>query len=257
MDKLDMKLLYKGAFFILLFIFCPLSWGKNKDKIQNDIIGLWHFDEGKGSIAKDSSGSGNDLMLDEVGWTEGKKGKCISFDGKKSRAFIEKLVLKHALLNNEFTISCWLKPEYEYKTMRILSSSDYRLEFRAEFLAFCSRFNNWELQTPSFKDDGKIQEKVIMKGASAAGLIRKGIIANRWYHIAITYKDNLYTIYIDGRIACESKGAAVLPLKERLVIGDNIASNPNCYYKGLFDELEILQRAKTGKEIIEDALSCK
>ncbi len=50
-----------------------------------NIVGMWLFDEGKGDIAKDSSGNKNDgTLMNDPKWVDGKKkpGKALEFDGK-------------------------------------------------------------------------------------------------------------------------------------------------------------------------------
>lgn len=45
------------------------------------LVGEWHFDEGSGNIAKDSSGNGYDGIIHGATWVDGKFGKALSFDG--------------------------------------------------------------------------------------------------------------------------------------------------------------------------------
>lgn len=45
------------------------------------ISGMWHFDEGSGSIAHDSSGNGNNGTIYDATWTSGISGSALSFDG--------------------------------------------------------------------------------------------------------------------------------------------------------------------------------
>ena len=62
----------------LSLIFALNSEGK-LDK--NNIMGMWLFDEGKGKVATDSSGNGNDGEIHDAEWVDGKFGKALSFDG--------------------------------------------------------------------------------------------------------------------------------------------------------------------------------
>ena len=45
-------------------------------------VGIWLFDEGKGAVAKDISGEGNDGEVVKAPWVDGKFGKALDFDGK-------------------------------------------------------------------------------------------------------------------------------------------------------------------------------
>ena len=46
-------------------------------------VGIWLFDEGKGGVAGDSSGEGNDGEVVKAPWVDGKFGKALDFDGKR------------------------------------------------------------------------------------------------------------------------------------------------------------------------------
>jgi hypothetical protein len=51
------------------------------------VVGMWLFDEGEGEIAKDSSGNGNNVKLENgTGWAEGKFGQALNFDGQNDLA---------------------------------------------------------------------------------------------------------------------------------------------------------------------------
>ncbi|MFQ6057165.1 MAG: hypothetical protein ACE5J9_05430 [Methanosarcinales archaeon] len=44
-------------------------------------VGYWHFEEGSGNVAVDSSGLGNNGTIYGATWTTGKVGGALSFDG--------------------------------------------------------------------------------------------------------------------------------------------------------------------------------
>lgn len=48
---------------------------------DSSTVGLWHFNEGTGTTATDSSGKGNTGTIYGATWTDGKFGKALSFDG--------------------------------------------------------------------------------------------------------------------------------------------------------------------------------
>ena len=48
-------------------------------------VGIWLFDEGKGGVAGDISGQGNDgELVKSPSWVKGKFGSALEFDGKAS-----------------------------------------------------------------------------------------------------------------------------------------------------------------------------
>jgi len=60
-------------------VFACLSYGKIAPA---SAVGVWLFNDGKGNIAKDASGKGNDGTLKNgPAWIDGKFGKALQFDG--------------------------------------------------------------------------------------------------------------------------------------------------------------------------------
>ena len=70
-------------------------------------VGIWLFDEGKGGVATDLSGEGNDGELVKApAWIDGKFGKALEFDGKSSCVSTGQKLLDNL---EEFTILTWVK----------------------------------------------------------------------------------------------------------------------------------------------------
>ena len=70
------------------------------------ITGMWLFDEGKGKVAKDSSGNGLDAeLISGPKWVDGKFGKALEFDGKASHVKIP----DHENPTEAITVSAWVK----------------------------------------------------------------------------------------------------------------------------------------------------
>ena len=69
-------------------------------------VGIWLFDEGKGGVAKDISGEGNDGEVVKAPWVDGKFGKALEFDGKAGCVKTDQKLLE-AL--EEFTILAWIQ----------------------------------------------------------------------------------------------------------------------------------------------------
>ena len=49
--------------------------------LDDSCVGLWHFDEGGGNTARDSSWNGNDGTVNGAGWCDGVYGRGMEFDG--------------------------------------------------------------------------------------------------------------------------------------------------------------------------------
>lgn len=74
------------------------------------IKGLWLFDDGAGTIAKDSSGNGLDGdLIDGPVWVTGRFGGALEFDGVASYVIIP----DHASPNDAITVTAWVKSATE------------------------------------------------------------------------------------------------------------------------------------------------
>ena len=69
--------------------------------------GWWLFDEGSGSVAKDSGGYGNDGTIYGATWTDGKYGSALSFDGTGD--YVEVLANSSLFPSGAITIELWVK----------------------------------------------------------------------------------------------------------------------------------------------------
>ena len=71
------------------------------------LVGWWRFDEGSGSVAKDSSGYGNDGTVYGATSVTGKYGQALSFDGQSNNVQIP----FNSVLNptSAITLSTWIQ----------------------------------------------------------------------------------------------------------------------------------------------------
>jgi len=96
-------------FTIAVFCLCnivAISYSLDKDSV----VGMWLFDDGKGDVAKDSSGNGNDgKLISSPKWVnDGKIGGALEFEFAKANNV--RAPLPHS---NTVTVALWAK----YKTL--------------------------------------------------------------------------------------------------------------------------------------------
>jgi hypothetical protein len=76
---------------------------------ETDLVGFWHFDEGTGGIAADSSGNGNaGTLVNNPSWVNGKLEKVLRFDGINDYVSIPNSLSLNP--ENEITIIAWVNP---------------------------------------------------------------------------------------------------------------------------------------------------
>ena len=93
-------------------IVMSLMWvGVNDARVrQENMVGLWPFDEGGGDTANDSSGNKNHgKLMGDTRWVNGKFGTALEFDGDMD--YVEVLHDASLDITKELTIVAWAKFE--------------------------------------------------------------------------------------------------------------------------------------------------
>ena len=73
---------------------------------EDGLLGYWKFDEGKGDLAKDSSGQGNDGELYNAEWVKGKFGVALRFAGEDS--YVSMPEIRDLDGSDELTVQAWV-----------------------------------------------------------------------------------------------------------------------------------------------------
>lgn len=142
------------------------------------ILGLWHFDEGRGTTAGDSSGYGNQGTIYGASWVDGKIGKALKFNGEDD--YVNCGNAPSLILTDQITIEAWVK----------LSSLD-----GFQCLVGKSSYNNNGYRV--FKDaNNKVNFQVI--NAMDYLVISYDSIDANWHNVVATYDGYNGRIYLDG-----------------------------------------------------------
>jgi 5-hydroxyisourate hydrolase-like protein (transthyretin family) len=148
---------------------------------DGSLVGLWHFDEGIGSIASDLSGNGNDGTL-----SGGKFGNALNFDGND---YVE-ILDSSSLEPNAITVEAWVKSSsigaYRYIVSKYLPTRP-------------GIYSSYGLYTGS---SGGLRFYIgygsSWIGSPDAGI---GVWDGKWHHVAGTFDNNdpaTVKLYVDG-----------------------------------------------------------
>jgi hypothetical protein len=78
---------------------------------ETGLVGSWHFNEGSGTVAYDSSGNNNNgNLVNGPTWVDGKFGKALSFDGVDDYVDIPSGVPSSLLGSNPKMVILWFYP---------------------------------------------------------------------------------------------------------------------------------------------------
>ena len=209
--------------------------------LPDGLAGLWHFDEGAGDIAYDSSGVSlpNDGTITEAtyaGSANAMFGDALSFDGVND--YVDFGSDASLQLTDEFTIELWVnrtdKTTFERFLSHSIDASTYAYEVGVDYL----NPNQWRLRLNS---DAKTL-KVTMVGG-----------AGEWIHVAFVYDKSLTSdnmkIYENGTLV--ASGDYNQSLTNHGTLGTNRQGKADGWLKSTIDEVRIWDGALTTEQIID------
>lgn len=209
-------------FFALVSGLCLMSV-----PVISDIVGVWLFEEGKGDVAKDSSGRGHDGVISGCEWAKGIVGTGLRFVGPPSKMEVPDHEDFH--FTNKLTIALWANIEalpmdhvgipgkghdqpigsFVFHPSK-LNANQYELRF------YVSIGNQW----PVAKSDP--------------------INFGEWHHLAGTYDGKVISVYVDGKFEgkTEAKGEMNISEGTPLKFAHDCCGGRNLV--GVLDEIYIL-----------------
>lgn len=218
---------------ISIFITVSVSYGANP-------AAIWLFDDGKGNVAKDSSGNGNDGEVIAAKWT--KKGKfkgALEFNGVGNWVRVKDSPF---LTPPHITLMAWF----------------YLYQVSAE-RAICEKYDwqggkgSYVLRTGAWGGGTEKDVKfMLIVGAAVPNLISApGILEpNKWFHAAGTVDGKKVRLYVNGELKDEkSESSEVLDSDADLSIGCRGDTHDVHWVNGIIDEVAIFDEAMTEEEI--------
>ena len=199
------------------------------------IVGLWFFDEGKGDVAKDSSGNGNDGELSGPEWVQGKFGTALNFDGVEDYVTVEDSDSLD-FDTGPFTVALWFKPN-----------------------SIPASGNHW-LYDKGYPDNPTrlcfgFREGFIDVYANAWADFGVEVSADQWYHLAVVRDGDEITLYLDGNEEGTAGGYGAHPYtnEKPLIFGTRTDKSIGGTYNfdGIMDEVLATNTALTADEIKE------
>ena len=206
-----------------------------------DLVGEWHFDEGSGTTAYDSSENSNDGVINGAVYTSSSKlgDYALEFDGNSYVNISDSLSMDFN--KSSGTIEFWVKPANPISgaSQLLVIDSDYEIEF-------------------NIQGDGDLFYYPWVDGSfNNYNLVTDPLTAGDWQHVAVTWEFSTkeVKIYVDGvnqTFAIENVPTYWTALAST---GDwHIGGSPvkNQYFNGTFDEVKIYSRALSADEIKAD-----
>ncbi len=226
---------------IFLSVLTLLIWSaKGYGEIDESMVLCLSFDEGAGSVAKDSSQYGNDGEIQGTQWVNGKFGKALEFDGAGGDIVIVPDTPELLLLEGG-TLMAWSYIMIEaghasWPRVMIKAADNGGTTSGYDFL-----FDRANLYALRFC-------VVACSSHIPAGGVPDDWTEN-WHHVAITFDGTTITAYADGENISEiaQPGPTVDSTGSDLHIGNGAAVDRP--YHGIHDEIRVFSRALEDEEI--------
>ncbi|WP_305784676.1 LamG-like jellyroll fold domain-containing protein [Symbioplanes lichenis] len=190
--------------------------------------GDWNLDEGTGTTARDTSGSGADLTLKgDTSWA----GSALHFDGDGDSADTAKPVLD---TTKDYTVAAWVTLDKLPGNYASALSQDARTTENPFYLQYGQ--GAFAFSTPG--------------GNRARQVVTPDL--NRWYHLAGVrdHTTGEVRLYVDGkRAAAVPAGPDVVSTGPLSLGRAKYAGNPTDYWSGAIDQAHAWNKALTDDEI--------
>ncbi len=228
------------------------------------LIGYWKLDENNGANTADSSGYGNDGIINGATWTSGKSGAALSFDGIDDYVSCAERegtgpgTYPAVLMPEKFTVSCWTKlNNFAYFSSFVGNGMDTGDDECGFFLY------NWGWEGENERDFGlAIRTEDGMYYVETPNIYE----TDKWYHLAATYDGTNVIIYVDGKVSVGPTDVGG-PIRwvsatsgnypERFAIGVWLDPGYDLWIDGIIDEVSYYDEALAEAEIKKLALSYK
>jgi large repetitive protein len=213
----------------------------------SDIVGNWHFDEGRGTVVQDSSGNFNAGILkgdpsesNAPTWTFRRfDTPALKFSGQSSVEIPDASILEP----EKITVEAWVKRSPTSNLNEYILAKGAKDCVAASYALYT--VSNGDLAFYIF--DGKASYVESPTIASAK------IWNDRWHHVAGTYDGKKVRLYVDG--VQQGKGTPTtlaigygLPTNDNLSIG-SYGTNCVAKFQGEIDDVRIWNRSLTDAEI--------
>lgn len=199
---------------------------------QERLVGYWKLDEISGSIAADSSGNNNGILINNPMRVAGKINNALRFNGISN--FVDLGTSSLLRPAGDMTVSAWVNINQISGTRGIVggrgAGNDYQMPYG---LRYADNF--------SFN---------LGEGNNVAIAAGGTVVLGEWAHIAGTVSGNNLSLYKDGVLAGSAIFSGIRQSGSMIVIG---ADQPGAgFANGSIDEIKIYNRALSPSEILAD-----
>jgi len=207
-----------------------------EDTFSRGLAGYWSFDEGKGNIANDASGNGNNgILASGPKWTDGKDGNGLQFNGKNTQVNVpDAQSLRFG--SGPFTVEVWFKIN---GNANLGAHGIINKTGTTGYWGFYYSDSNKKLTFQTRSSDTNE-----FLGVATAATFEKNV----WHHVVWVINDASITMIANGKIKenfTDGRVSRLYDQNNNLNFG-NLNGN---YLNGVIDDVRIYGRALSEAEV--------
>jgi len=205
---------------------CLLSNAASAAKPQG-LLAQWDFDEGKGNIARDSSGNGHDAKVFGGDRVKQGDGYALRLDGRDD--YVDCGDSRALGIGGPITIEAWIKPTRQTPDNACLFGEG----LSSYLVTYYGKSVYW-----------------YVAHRTATNYLQAPTNLHEWSHVAVTFDNDSLEIWINGRRVASRKTAVKTYKPEgRFVIATR--GRPDLpHYKGMVDKVRLYNRGLTAEEVV-------
>lgn len=205
---------------------------------DDGLVAYYQFNEGQGTLTRDSSGQGNDGTISGARFLKNASGYCLEFDG--SASYVDCGSKPSLDLRQAVTLEAWLMPTGRPK---------------GEPGVMGKQFSSFLL---TYYHDGQVYWYIGAGGNNSNGPVPEGT----WHLVTATFDGENIALYVDGKLyRTVTSRFKSIPAGGKFLIGcvagAESAADPNyrntAHFAGLMDEVKVWNRALSAAEIAQHA----
>ncbi|HLC79492.1 MAG TPA: LamG-like jellyroll fold domain-containing protein, partial [archaeon] len=210
--------------------------GTNYDQ---NLVGQWKFDEGRGTTAKDFSGNGNSGTINGATHQTGKFGGALQFDGTDD--YVSTTYTKSS---GDGSVSAWFKGGTQ--------SSDAGSAIRPIIAhgALNGSGTGEGLMISMLRNGRPDHGQLIVQwgDGSQQAITSSAYNDNAWHNAVLTHTSTTYTLYVDGVLNLTGTAADSLSTSPAFEVGGS-TTNSARRFLGTIDDIRIYNRALSATDV--------
>ena len=219
---------------------------------EDDIAGMWTFEEGKGKVVTDLSGNGTDgEFVGDLKWTDGKFGGGLEFNGQDTWVTLgtkgedKTLAALDFKESDGFSIHSWVYAA-EDPTGKCVIWKGLGCSTWSQFLLGTGAHENGENTT-----NAAFHIRAANGGAKLE-VLGDEIPAKEWVHLVGTWDGAQLHVYVNGKLQ-NSEDAKGPPWAspEEVYIGADPGCGMRCQWEGIIDEVVIFDVTLTDEDVVK------